>query len=133
MEACEPWVFRRNLLLSVCPAEPFPTHQLLLSAEEDTLMLCGPSGCAATAACVLCCNSQALNVLPVGWASLPCVCVHSRGAGFGKAKETVGASVVCSARDRPSCCLAGTGSDPAWLCSPCACQRLCLAPGRAKA
>lgn len=57
LEACEPWVFRRNLLLSVCPAELFPTHQLLLSAEEDALMLHGPFGCTATAAFVLCCNS----------------------------------------------------------------------------
>lgn len=76
LEACEPWVFRRNLLLSVCPVELFPTHQLLLSAGEGTLMLCGPFGCPATAVCVLCLTpSQTLNVLPVGWASLPRVFV----------------------------------------------------------
>lgn len=57
LEACEPWVFRRNLLLSVCPVELFPTHQLLLSAEGNTLMLCGPFGSTATAVCVLWWNS----------------------------------------------------------------------------
>lgn len=57
LEACEPWVFRRNLLLSVCPVELFPTHQLSLSAEGNTLMLWGPFGCTATAVCVLCSNS----------------------------------------------------------------------------
>lgn len=80
MEACEPWVFRRNLLLSVCPAELFPTHQLLLSAGEDTLMLCGPFGCTATAACVFCCNSLSNTECAscgLGLLAL-CVCAQQR-------------------------------------------------------
>lgn len=57
LEASEPWVFRRNLLLSVCPVELLPTHQLLLSAEGNTRMLCGPFGSTDTAVCVLGWNS----------------------------------------------------------------------------
>lgn len=66
LEACEPWVFRRNLLLSVCPVELFPTHQLLLSAEGNTLMLCGPFGSTATAVCVLWWNSRSTECASCG-------------------------------------------------------------------
>lgn len=125
LEACEPWVFRRNLLLSVCPVELFPTHQLLLSAEGNTLMLCGPFGSTATAVCVLWWNS--LRSTERASCGLGLLAVWAAEV-LGRAKETAGASVVWSARARPSCCLSKTGSNPARLCSPCACQGLCLAP-----
>lgn len=49
--ASEPWVFRRNCLYLFALLN---SHQLLLSAEENTLMLCGPFDYAGTAVCVLC-------------------------------------------------------------------------------
>lgn len=112
LEACEPWVFRRNLLLSVCPVELFPTHQLLLSAEGNTLMLWGPFGCTATAVCVLCSNSLPNTECASCGLGLFAMCV-CWGDGIGKAKEAAGASVVWSARDASSPGQAQTQPDSA--------------------
>lgn len=134
LEACEPWVFRRNLLLSVCPVELSAMHLLLLSAEEDTLMPCGPFGCTAAAVCVLWfnslpnteCASCGLGLLAL------CVCAQQRcwiWKSQGGCRRFRG--VVSKG---PAQLLPQTQDElkPSLTCSPCPCQGLCLVPAGAQ-